>query len=140
MHWTLLSKTEGRLRRHWFPLLLLALLVSVCSYPPSTHAQDGQKDRQKAHRTTPPDWGASLIAPGRRGAETLNDRLDTLHLDASPSDGAGLSPATSGRHLIPGTVNSSWNGGTGNWSTSSDWNPNGVPNNGGDSTPKIVAA
>ena len=28
-------------------------------------------------------------------------------------------------------INSSWNGGTGNWSTGGDWTPNGVPNNGG---------
>ena len=29
------------------------------------------------------------------------------------------------------TINSSWNGGTGNWSVSADWTPHGVPNNGG---------
>jgi hypothetical protein len=29
---------------------------------------------------------------------------------------------------------SSWNGGTGNWSVSSDWNPSGVPNNIGSTT------
>jgi hypothetical protein len=30
-----------------------------------------------------------------------------------------------------GTINSVWNGGTGNWSVPTDWTPNGVPNNGG---------
>src|SRR6516165_10784738 len=30
-----------------------------------------------------------------------------------------------------GTINSVWNGGTGNWSVSTDWTPNGAPNNGG---------
>src|SRR5260370_26628111 len=30
-----------------------------------------------------------------------------------------------------GTINSSWNGGTGNWNVATDWTPNGVPNNGG---------
>jgi hypothetical protein len=33
-----------------------------------------------------------------------------------------------------GQTNSSWNGGTGNWSTSTDWTPNQVPNNGGGNT------
>jgi hypothetical protein len=31
-------------------------------------------------------------------------------------------------------TNSMWNGGTGNWSNSSDWNPGAVPNNGGTTT------
>src|SRR6266478_9616488 len=30
-----------------------------------------------------------------------------------------------------GTINSSWNGGTGNWNVATDWTPNGAPNNGG---------
>ena len=30
-----------------------------------------------------------------------------------------------------GTINSVWNGGTGNWSAPADWTPTGVPNNGG---------
>src|SRR6516225_2369027 len=30
-----------------------------------------------------------------------------------------------------GTINSVWNGGTGNWSVSTDWTPHCVPNNGG---------
>ena len=29
------------------------------------------------------------------------------------------------------TINSAWNGGTGNWSVPTDWTPHGVPNNGG---------
>src|SRR6516225_4904906 len=29
------------------------------------------------------------------------------------------------------TISSAWNGGTGNWSVSTDWTPHGVPNNGG---------
>jgi PEP-CTERM motif len=38
-------------------------------------------------------------------------------------------------------TNSSWNGGTGNWSHTSDWSPSGVPNNSGSTTfrVKIVA-
>ena len=30
-----------------------------------------------------------------------------------------------------GTINTAWNGGTGNWNVATDWTPNGVPNNGG---------
>lgn len=30
-----------------------------------------------------------------------------------------------------GTINATWNGGTGNWSAPTDWTPNGAPNNGG---------
>lgn len=36
--------------------------------------------------------------------------------------------------LALGQTNSTWNGGTGNWSTSTDWTPNQVPNNGGGNT------
>jgi hypothetical protein len=36
--------------------------------------------------------------------------------------------------LAFGQTNSSWNGGTGNWSTSTDWTPNQVPNNAGGNT------
>src|ERR1700733_7714324 len=36
--------------------------------------------------------------------------------------------------LAFGQTNSTWNGGTGNWSTSTDWTPNQVPNNGGGNT------
>src|SRR3984885_16044880 len=36
--------------------------------------------------------------------------------------------------LALGQTNSSWNGGTGNWSNATDWNPNQVPNNGGGNT------
>jgi hypothetical protein len=138
MRFTLLNQTEGRPRRNRLPLLLLALAVTACFHPPLTHAQDDQKDRQKAHRITPPDWGTGLIPPTRHGAGTLSDRLDTFHLGDSTTDGVGLSPATTGRHLNPGTVNSSWNGGTGNWSASSDWTPNGVPNNGGGNTYNVT--
>src|SRR3984957_4745858 len=42
---------------------------------------------------------------------------------------AGLCPT-----LAFGQTNSTWNGGTGNWSTSTDWTPNQVPNNGGGNT------
>src|SRR6202035_5047677 len=37
-----------------------------------------------------------------------------------------------------GQTNSTWNGGTGNWSTSSDWTPNQVPNNGGGNTYNVT--
>jgi len=40
--------------------------------------------------------------------------------------------------LAIGQTNSSWNGGTGNWSTSADWTPNGVPNNGGGNTYNVT--
>jgi len=33
-----------------------------------------------------------------------------------------------------GQTNSSWNGGTGNWSNATDWTPSGVPNNSGTTT------
>jgi hypothetical protein len=112
MRFTLLNQTEGTLRRNSLPLLLLAAVAALCLHPPSTHAQDDQKDLQKPPQAVSLDWGATLIPPAR--------------------------PATTGRHLIPGTVNSSWNGGTGNWSTSSDWNPNGVPNNGGGNTYNVT--
>jgi hypothetical protein len=36
--------------------------------------------------------------------------------------------------LAFGQTNSSWNGGTGNWSSATDWTPNGVPNNSGTAT------
>ena len=35
-------------------------------------------------------------------------------------------------------TNSNWNGGTGNWSTGTDWTPNGVPNNGGANTYNVT--
>ncbi len=48
-----------------------------------------------------------------------------------PNDGARVLNAGSG-NLVPGTINSSWNNASGgNWSTSTDWTPNGSPNNGG---------
>ena len=40
--------------------------------------------------------------------------------------------------LAFGQTNSSWNGGTGNWSTSTDWTPNQVPNNGGGNTYNVT--
>ena len=138
MRFTLLNQTERTLRRNPLPLLLLAAVAALCFHPPSTHAQDDQKDRQKPPQAVSLDWGATLAPPARRGARTINNALDALHPGDGPSDGAGHSPAASGRYLIPGTVNSSWNGGTGNWSTSSDWNPNGVPNNGGGNTYNVT--
>src|SRR6267378_7422182 len=35
-------------------------------------------------------------------------------------------------------INANWNGGTGNWSVAGDWNPNGVPNNGGGNTYNVT--
>src|ERR1700693_5541692 len=35
-------------------------------------------------------------------------------------------------------TNSSWNGGTGNWSNATDWTPNQVPNNGGGNTYNVT--
>src|SRR3984957_7081942 len=46
---------------------------------------------------------------------------------------AGLCPT-----LAFGQTNSTWNGGTGNWSTSTDWTPNQVPNNGGGNTYNVT--
>src|ERR1700680_4177559 len=104
----LFMETGGRLWRNWFPLLPFAMVFALCFYPSSTHAQNDQKDRQKAHRTTPPDWGASLIALGRRGAGTINDRLDTLHFGYNSADGARPIPqAAGGPPLNAATVNSS---------------------------------
>jgi hypothetical protein len=40
--------------------------------------------------------------------------------------------------LAFGQTNSTWNGGTGNWSTSTDWTPNQVPNNGGGNTYNVT--
>lgn len=40
--------------------------------------------------------------------------------------------------LAFGQTNSSWNGGTGNWSNSTDWTPNQVPNNGGGNTYNVT--
>ena len=36
-----------------------------------------------------------------------------------------------GPPIALGQTNSTWNGGTGNWSNATDWTPNQVPNNGG---------
>ena len=35
-------------------------------------------------------------------------------------------------------TNSAWNGGTGDWSTATDWTPNGAPNNGGGTTYNVT--
>jgi len=40
--------------------------------------------------------------------------------------------------LAFGQTNSTWNGGVGNWSTSTDWTPNQVPNNGGGNTYNVT--
>src|ERR1700722_11339327 len=40
--------------------------------------------------------------------------------------------------LAFGQTNSSWNGGTGNWSNATDWTPNQVPNNGGGNTYNVT--
>ncbi|HEV2176479.1 MAG TPA: hypothetical protein VGW33_04655 [Terriglobia bacterium] len=40
--------------------------------------------------------------------------------------------------LRAGTINSAWNGGTGNWSTSTAWTPNGAPNNSGGSVYNVT--
>jgi fibronectin-binding autotransporter adhesin len=37
-----------------------------------------------------------------------------------------------------GQTNSTWNGGTGNWSNATDWSPNQVPNNGGGNTYNVT--
>jgi hypothetical protein len=37
-----------------------------------------------------------------------------------------------------GTINSVWNGGTGNWSVPTDWTPHAVPNNGGGSVYNVT--
>src|SRR6202035_1988568 len=37
-----------------------------------------------------------------------------------------------------GQTNSEWNGGIGNWSNATDWNPNQVPNNGGGNTYNVT--
>ena len=57
--------------------------------------------------------------------------------------GIGLSMATvalvGGAIGIRGsTINSSWKGGTGNWSVSADWTPPGVPNNSGANTYNVT--
>ena len=80
MRSTLSAETKRRLRRNSLPLLLLATVVAVCFYPPSTHAQDDQKNRQKSPQAVPVDWGVSLTTPGRRGAGTINNRLDALYV------------------------------------------------------------
>lgn len=41
-------------------------------------------------------------------------------------------------NLAFGQTNSIWNGGTGNWSTATDWTPNQVPNNGGGNTYNVT--
>jgi hypothetical protein len=123
------------------------MVVAVSFHPPLTHAQDDQKNRQKAHRTAPPpDWDDSLFVTAQRarlaaplvnehdsiaskaafinpvGAGTINNRAGTLRLGAS---------AASVRTLPPGTINDDWVGpATGVWSNPSNWN-GGVPNNGG---------
>ena len=40
--------------------------------------------------------------------------------------------------LAFGQTNSSWNGGTGNWSNATDWTPSQVPNNGGGNTYNVT--
>jgi len=40
--------------------------------------------------------------------------------------------------LAFGQTNSTWNGGTGNWSNATDWSPNQVPNNGGGNTYNVT--
>jgi hypothetical protein len=40
--------------------------------------------------------------------------------------------------LTFGQTNSNWNGGTGTWSTGTDWTPNGVPNNSGGNTYNVI--
>lgn len=37
-----------------------------------------------------------------------------------------------------GQTNSTWNGGTGNWSNATDWTPNTIPNNGGGNTYNVT--
>jgi len=37
-------------------------------------------------------------------------------------------------------TDSSWNGGTGNWSNSANWTPSSVPNNGGGTTYNVAIA
>jgi hypothetical protein len=146
MRLTFLRETEGRLRRGWSSLLLFAIAVSVCFHPPLTHAQDGQKDLQEAHRTAPPDWDDSLFAPARRArlAATLVNEGDSIAPNAAfinpvsagtinnraGSLGLGES-AASVRTLPPGTINDNWVGPpTGVWSNAGNWS-GGVPNNGG---------
>lgn len=36
--------------------------------------------------------------------------------------------------VVAGEINSTWNGGEGYWNTVANWNPLGVPNNGGSNT------
>jgi len=45
------------------------------------------------------------------------------------------SPSAERSRIHPmGVINSTWNGGTGNWNTGTSWTPVGVPNNGGGNT------
>lgn len=67
MRSTLLSETEGRLRRNWFSLLLLAVVVTTCLCPPLAHAQDDQKDGRPGGLGP---WPHPARAPWRGGDQT----------------------------------------------------------------------
>src|SRR3981189_1441618 len=47
-----------------------------------------------------------------------------------------------GLYVMPlnAQTDSSWNGGTGNWSNSANWTPSSVPNNGGGTTYNVAVA
>ena len=135
-------------------VFLAALMLLACFYPSSTRAQEAEKDRQKAHRTAPPDWDAGLIGlvlPARRakpaatllnagdsispgaaftnpvGAGTINNRAGSLSLGT----GSTSAPSQfSGHPSRPPITSDTWLGGLGNWSNPANWSM-GVPANDG---------
>src|ERR1700680_2436172 len=135
-------------------VFLAALMLLACFYPSSTRAQEAEKDRQKAHRTAPPDWDAGLIGlvlPARRAkpaatllnagdsispgaaftnpvrAGTLNNRAGSLSLGT----GSTSAPSQfSGHPSRPPITSDTWLGGLGNWSNPANWSM-GVPANDG---------
>src|SRR5215469_883236 len=113
--------------KHLVFLLLpaLGLLVSTglaessWGKPPAANRRPKKNQKKKGR-----DAQVVSTASGKAGAANTP-------AERNVSSGGGVKEAAVKPHSV---FNSTWNGGTGNWSTSTDWTPNTVPNNGGGNT------
>jgi len=110
------------------PRIILAAL-SVAASSASDREAKPSAPRPKQHKRSHKLKSAASVTPVHAGVQRPSSAV------AQPIARAA---AFAGEHP-DGTINSSWNGGTGNWNVNGDWTPGtGFPNNGAGNTYNVT--